>query len=98
VYILNCVFAWLWVALCVAGYHFGYRSFGAKWRAWFFLATGWLSLAVAQTLFVLNLNLDLASIVVLWLFSYAMIMCSTVLLFIKVIRFKKMNGNNADGR
>jgi hypothetical protein len=97
-YVINCVFAWMWVALCVSGYYFGIRHFGERWRVWLFLAAGWLSLAIAQTLFLFDINLDLASVAVLWLFSYALIMLSAVMLFIKVIRFKKLKGTKTDGR
>jgi hypothetical protein len=95
-YIMNCVFAWLWVALCIIGFYYGSSTFGERWKAWIYLAAGWLVLAAVQTLFVFNMELDFSSTVVLWLLSYALIMLSITLLFIKVVRFKKISKRKPD--
>jgi uncharacterized membrane protein len=90
VFIANCIFAWIWVFLSIAGYYFVRKRLGEKWNVWAFLAVGWFFLATAQTIFLFSIELNLALIATLWIMSYILIMASIVLLFLKVIRYKRM--------
>jgi hypothetical protein len=90
VFIANCIFAWVWVFLSITGYYFVRKRLGEKWNVWVFLAAGWFFLAAAQTIFLFSVELNLALIATLWIMSYILIMASIVLLFLKVIRYKRM--------
>jgi hypothetical protein len=93
-YIANCIFAWGLVILSLSGYFVFYKRSGEKWTVLVFLAVGWFFLAVAQTIFLTGIELDLALITTLWLMSYILIMTSIVQLFFKVVRLNSLKRNN----
>ncbi len=84
--IVNMSFGWAIVALSVTGYYLTLKRTGERWLFWVVLAVGWGFFALSQTLVLAGAKPGAAFLGVLLLSSYALVIYSMVLLFIKLIK------------
>ena len=90
--IINCSFAWLIVLLSIAGYVLTVKRMGQGWLFWVVLATGWTLLAIAQTLLLAQPDINRSLVAVLSVMSYVLMVCSLVLIFLKLATLKQASG------
>ena len=77
------------MALAVGGYFITLKRIGERWMFWIILSCGWGLFAVAQTV-VLAGNIENSSFIsALWISSFVLVICSLVLVFLKLIRSKQ---------
>lgn len=88
---VNCSLAWFVVALAVAGYFITLKKTGERWMFWIVLSCGWGLFAVAQTVVLIG-NIQNSSFVsALWVSSFVLVICSLVLVFLKLIKNKQQS-------
>jgi hypothetical protein len=91
-FLINSLLCWFIVVMAVAGYFLTLRRLGQKWMFWLILSVGWAFLAVSNSLSVLGIGRGTSYVLGIWLSSYALVVASLTLLFIKlvqIIRVKK---------
>jgi hypothetical protein len=87
--IVNSIFAWCIVVFSIAGYFLTLKKIGERWMFWIVLASGWALFAAAQTIIWSGGQNDSPFIWALWLSSYVLIVTSIVLIFLKLLDYKK---------
>jgi hypothetical protein len=87
--IVNSIFAWCIVIFSIAGYFLTLRNTGERWMFWIVLASGWALFAAAHTIIWSGGQSNSAFIWALWLSSYVLIVTSIVLIFLKLVDYKK---------
>jgi hypothetical protein len=86
---VNCGLAWFIVVMAVAGYFITLKKMGERWMFWIVLSCGWGLFAVAQTAVLIG-NIENTSFVsALWISSFVLVICSLVLVFLKLIQSKQ---------
>ncbi len=89
---VNCGLSWFIVALALFGYVITIKKTGERWMFWIVLSCGWGLFAVAQTV-VLAGNIENPSFIsALWISSFVLVICSLVLVFLKLIKSKQQTG------
>ena len=86
---VNCGLGWFIVAMAVAGYFITLKKMGERWMFWIILASGWGLFAVAQTVELINNNDNTNFVNGLWVSSFILVICSLVLVFLKLIKTKQ---------
>ena len=81
---VNCGFAWLIVALAIGGYFLTCRKIGERWMFCVVLSCGWGLFAVAQTIVLLGTIQNPTLLGALWISSFVLVICSLVLIFLKL--------------
>ena len=90
---INCGLAWFIVALAVGGYFITLKRIGERWMFWIILSCGWGLFAVAHTVVLIG-NIDNSSFIsALWISSFVLVVCSLVLIFLKLIKNKQQAVN-----
>jgi hypothetical protein len=87
--IVNSIFAWSIVVFSIIGYFLTIKTINERWMFWIVLASGWALFAIAQTIIWASGQNDSPFIWALWLSSYVLIVCSLVLIFLKLVDYKK---------
>lgn len=87
--IVNSIFAWCIVIFSIAGYFLTIKKIGERWMFWIVLASGWSLFAAAQTIIWSGGQNDSVFIWALWVSSYILIVTSIVLIFLKLVDYKK---------
>jgi len=86
---VNSGVTWLIAAMSVAGYFVTQQRIGQRWPLWVVLATGWALLAIANTMLAAGVPMSWSERVAVWLGSYVLVMASLVLLFLRLVAFKR---------
>jgi RsiW-degrading membrane proteinase PrsW (M82 family) len=87
--IVNSIFAWSIVVFSIVGYFLTIKKRGERWMFWVVLASGWALFAIAQTIIWAGGQDNSPLIWAIWLSSYVLIVCSLVLIFLKLVDFRK---------
>jgi hypothetical protein len=83
---VNCGLSWFIVALALFGYVITMKKTGERWMFWIVLSCGWGLFAVAQTVVLLGNIENTAFISALWISSFVLVVCSLLLVFLKLIK------------
>jgi hypothetical protein len=91
--IVNSIFAWSIVVLSIIGYFLTLKKTGERWMFWVVLGSGWALFAIAQTIIWAGGQDNSPLIWAIWLSSWVLIICSLVLIFLKLIDYMKKKDN-----
>ena len=83
IYYVNCVFAWVNVALSIVGYVYTFHRTGEKWAFWPIFALAWIMFAISHTMALMGISTATTGPTVIRIIGYSLIVIAILVLIIR---------------